>query len=532
MSSIAERTTVVTKDSGRVKVTSRVTPYAKLPTLDRNAALTLTAYCKTRSDNSPIAAKLANTAVLQTFLTSLPLVLSDTVTFVCCFLASLLLVSATLAPEIATLAFAGSISSLCLIPIARLSGLYPGIGLGSIVEFRQTCRVVMAGSLIMGGVLIYSNVASWAAIFVTCVLTGFFGIPSLVSSRFITRKLVTRWSWWGIPTAIIGEPGPGLELFHRLQKEQELGFRPIGVLVESEDYWATANESTVPIYDVKTADSFASENSITCALISQGSGGDITSTLDRALAVIPNRVLLAYEQLDMGIWDELLCVGAATGLRLSSSRPTLLHKWVKRTLDVAAAATALLLGFPFLATIALLIKLTSKGPVLYGQQRIGLGGQHFTAWKFRTMQSDADKVLDSFLEKNPKANREWQETHKLKNDPRVTWIGKFLRATSLDELPQLWNILVGEMSVVGPRPIIDSPTYDATYVRVYPDEYQLYKSVRPGLTGLWQVRCRNSGVYELRIYWDMYYIRNWSIWLDCYLIMRTVRTVLLREGGH
>ena len=126
---------------------------------------------------------------------------------------------------------------------------------------------------------------------------------------------------------------------------------------------------------------------------------------------------------------------------------------------------------------------------------------------------------------------EWEETHKLSNDPRVTTIGKFLRATSFDELPQLWNILRGEMSLVGPRPIIDSPTYDASYIHQYPDEFEAYKTVRPGLTGLWQVKCRNNGVYELRIYWDMYYIRNWSIWLDLYLIMRTIKTVVMLEGS-
>ena len=147
------------------------------------------------------------------------------------------------------------------------------------------------------------------------------------------------------------------------------------------------------------------------------------------------------------------------------------------------------------------------------------------------MVPNADQVLQQCLQSNPDFRREWEETHKLKNDPRVTWIGRFLRTTSLDELPQLWNILCGEMSVVGPRPIVDSSDYDATYIRDYPREFAVYTSVRPGLTGMWQVTCRNSGVYEMRIYWDMYYIRNWSLWLDLYIILRTIRTVLLREGS-
>jgi lipopolysaccharide/colanic/teichoic acid biosynthesis glycosyltransferase len=139
-------------------------------------------------------------------------------------------------------------------------------------------------------------------------------------------------------------------------------------------------------------------------------------------------------------------------------------------------------------------------------------------------------VLHDYLREHPEAQAEWDDKHKLKNDPRVTRIGKFLRSTSLDELPQLWNVFTGEMSLVGPRPIINSPTYDAGYISDYPAEYEAYKSVRPGVTGLWQVRCRNRGVYEMRIYYDMYYIRNWGIWLDLYLILATFKTVLLREG--
>jgi lipopolysaccharide/colanic/teichoic acid biosynthesis glycosyltransferase len=227
----------------------------------------------------------------------------------------------------------------------------------------------------------------------------------------------------------------------------------------------------------------------------------------------------------------MFCVGSTTGVRFGGGHPGTPKLIAKRLLDVGLTSIALIASFPFLVILCIWIKLGSKGPIFYSQKRVGFGGKEFRAWKFRTMQPNADKVLDEYLATHPEAKEEWDRTHKLADDPRVTKIGKFLRASSIDELPQLWNVLKGEMSLVGPRPIVDSPTYDACYVRDYPDEYRAYTSVRPGLTGLWQVRCRNSGVYELRIYWDMYYIRNWCIWLDMYLIMRTVKTVLMREGS-
>ncbi|MCL4112860.1 UNVERIFIED_CONTAM: hypothetical protein GTU68_046178 [Idotea baltica] len=202
----------------------------------------------------------------------------------------------------------------------------------------------------------------------------------------------------------------------------------------------------------------------------------------------------------------------------------------KRVLDIFLTLCAFVFGFPVFATLCLCIRLSSPGPLFYSQKRIGRYGKEFDAWKFRSMFTNADAVLDQYLAATPAAKAEWDQTRKLSNDPRVTTIGRFLRASSLDELPQLWNVLCGEMSLVGPRPIVDSKTYDAAYVRDYPNEFESYKTVRPGLSGLWQIRCRNRGVYELRIYWDMYYIRNWSIWLDFFIIFRTIRTMVMREG--
>ena len=148
------------------------------------------------------------------------------------------------------------------------------------------------------------------------------------------------------------------------------------------------------------------------------------------------------------------------------------------------------------------------------------------AWKFRSMVQNADDVLFEYLTNRPALRQEWERNHKLMRDPRITWIGRLLRHTSLDELPQLWNALRQEMSLVGPRPIVQEE------IQRYGEDYLLYQKVRPGITGLWQVSGRNNVSYERRISLDSYYVRNWSIWLDLYVLARTIKVVLKGEGAY
>jgi len=184
-----------------------------------------------------------------------------------------------------------------------------------------------------------------------------------------------------------------------------------------------------------------------------------------------------------------------------------------------------LLISPLLFLIAVLIKLDSPGPMLYKQMRLGTDGNHFFCWKFRTMRTDAGQVLTELLQDNPDLRAEWEKEHKLHDDPRITRVGRFLRKSSLDELPQLWNVLVGEMSLVGPRPIVDAE------VSRYRDAYELYRRVKPGMSGLWQVGGRSETSYKERVEMDTYYVRNWSVWLDLVILARTVGAVLYRHGA-
>jgi Undecaprenyl-phosphate galactose phosphotransferase WbaP len=205
-------------------------------------------------------------------------------------------------------------------------------------------------------------------------------------------------------------------------------------------------------------------------------------------------------------------------------RPT--SKLAKRALDLTIALLAAPLVLPLVALFALLIKLQDAGPAFYANERLGYGAKKFKAWKLRSMVMNGDHVLHKHLEKNPAERAHWQATQKLKHDPRITRIGRFIRKTSIDELPQLWNVFIGEMSVVGPRPILENQ------VEMYGSSFSLYKQVRPGITGLWQVSGRNHLSFAERVTLDKYVIQNWSVWLDIYILARTFGALLTAHGAY
>ncbi|MCX7732436.1 MAG: exopolysaccharide biosynthesis polyprenyl glycosylphosphotransferase [candidate division WOR-3 bacterium] len=203
-----------------------------------------------------------------------------------------------------------------------------------------------------------------------------------------------------------------------------------------------------------------------------------------------------------------------------------INRRLKRLIDIFISATALLVLSPLMLLVALLIKLTSPGPVFYRHRRLGRNMRPFGVLKFRTMFVDADRRLEEILRTDPEKRAEFEKTFKLKNDPRVTSIGRFLRRTSLDELPQLLNVLAGQMSLVGPRPIVEKE------IQYYQDYSLLLFRVPPGLTGLWQVSGRTDTTYDERVRLDTRYVREWTIWGDLLIILRTVPAVLARKGAY
>ncbi|MGL4237187.1 sugar transferase [Tabrizicola sp.] len=198
----------------------------------------------------------------------------------------------------------------------------------------------------------------------------------------------------------------------------------------------------------------------------------------------------------------------------------------KRALDFGLALTALVLLMPLMLGVALMVKLTSRGPVFFGHERIGFAGRRFRCWKFRTMVVDGDRVLEEHFRRFPSERAVWLAERKLCNDPRITPLGAVLRKLSVDELPQLFNILMGQMSLVGPRPVV------ADELGNYQQSAGHYLRTRPGLTGLWQVSGRNDACYRKRVALDRVYVRRWSMLLDLSIMLKTVPAVLSSRGAR
>jgi Undecaprenyl-phosphate galactose phosphotransferase WbaP len=240
------------------------------------------------------------------------------------------------------------------------------------------------------------------------------------------------------------------------------------------------------------------------------------------------RVIIIPDLLDIpSLWVSTRDFIGVLGLEVERNLLNPAARGVKLLIDLLVVVLTAPVWVPLAAILAVLIWLDDRHNPFYGQERLGHHGKLFKTWKFRTMVPDAERVLEEALESDRSLKEEWDFDCKLQNDPRITRMGRFLRRTSLDELPQLLNIFLGEMSLVGPRPL---PKYHHEQL---PDSVRrLRDSVRPGITGLWQVSGRSATGTDGMIRWDTYYVRNWSVWLDVVIIIRTFRVIFSREGAY
>jgi exopolysaccharide production protein ExoY len=198
---------------------------------------------------------------------------------------------------------------------------------------------------------------------------------------------------------------------------------------------------------------------------------------------------------------------------------------LKRSIDVVIALTGIMILLPLFILCALGVLMTSRGPIIYGHRRVGFGGRTFKCLKFRSMRSDSEERLRAHLAANPEATDEWEQTRKLRRDPRITRFGAVLRKSSLDEIPQLFNVLIGDMSIVGPRPVTSDET------EKYETKLANYLACKPGITGLWQVSGRSNTTYDERVSLDCSYAQNWTLLLDAKIIVKTLPAVLASEGA-
>jgi Undecaprenyl-phosphate galactose phosphotransferase WbaP len=402
-----------------------------------------------------------------------------------------------------------------------LFGIYRENFYVPVVELRSMTAgtsVIFMAYLLLGTSGITRSLAFCAA-WMCCLI-------SVPATRWLVRRYLSGREWWGQPVLIFGNGQAGCGIYQALQKNPEMGLRPVAVVGHSDEPFEDL--ASVDVGRWEDAAELATRHSASTMIMAMADcpGTDTMSLIEQHARVLTNRVLVP----DMGnfpcLWATATNCGGLIGIQSTEQLSLPGPRLAKRLIDGLLTLIVLIGSLPLLLIISLIVRLTSKGPVFYSQPRLGLNGTQFRAWKFRTMVANADVALAKHLAANLEARREWEQDHKLKKDPRITGIGRLLRKTSLDELPQLWNVLRGEMSLVGPRPIIEDE------IRKYADAYEIYSRVRPGITGLWQISGRNNTTYGERVELDVFYVRNWSLWLDLYILVSTVRVVVLQEGAY
>jgi Undecaprenyl-phosphate galactose phosphotransferase WbaP len=405
-------------------------------------------------------------------------------------------------------------------------GLYPGYGLDQTEELRRQTYAVAATLAIVSVFALAFHVGDLLSRLL--LVSGFLGLMLLTPLlRAFAKWGMMRAGAWGKPVVILGAGESGAHLVRALKREWGLGLWPVAVFDSRRAPTSGALEGVPYQGTLADATSWAREWVTDTAVVAmpharRGSRKLLNrvNAAFRYVIVIPNTAVA--ETSAARIRD----LGGIFGVE---TKFNLLSPWtrrVKRALDLFGVLVGGLLVSPVLLLLVALIKLDSPGPAFYGQMRPGAGGKYFCMQKFRTMHVDAEQLLTELLQGDPDLQAEWQANQKLSSDPRITRIGRFLRASSLDELPQLWNVLRGEMSLVGPRPML------VEEIDKYDEVYGLYKRVRPGITGLWQVSGRNDTSHEERVEMVAYYVSNWSIWLDLVILARTPGSTVLRRGAY
>src|SRR4051794_13773461 len=412
-----------------------------------------------------------------------------------------------------------------LVFVAATVRTYSAVPPRSVRQFRgwvlgsaTTCTVLVVGSSLLG--------AGSPAIYLALVLGTIVAILTASFLRAVCRIAFGASSWWGTRLIVVGTNCLSAKTFGELNREPQWGLRPVGFVADA----STLDNADALDYlgPVAQLDDLAEELEVDWGLLVVHSfdAEETAELLSRTTGRITHWIVVPPLNQFPGLWLEACEAARQPALTITSR---LRHGWsspLKRAFDLSLTITLGLAALPLIALIALFIRLGSSGPVLYGQERIGRFGRRFKLWKFRTMLPDADAVLSRYLDEHPEAAAEWKANRKLRSDPRVTWVGRWLRSTSLDELPQVWNVIVGEMSLVGPRPIA------AHEIDKYADRYGHYVQMLPGITGLWQVSGRSNTTYEERVALDVYYVQNWSLWLDIYILACTAKVVLLCEGAY
>lgn len=348
--------------------------------------------------------------------------------------------------------------------------------------------------------------------------------------RSCVKNAILKAGHWQKHTIIIGSGKNAREAYAALQSEELLGYDVKAFVAASGEKDSAESFNGIPVITHKDIvwDSVDLDNTqfIVAMENDQRASRDkwlklLSKKKCRSVSVVPTLRGVPLYGTDMSFIfsHEVMLLRVSNNLAKRSSR------FLKRTFDVIVASLLLLFLAPAFGLICWMVSRDGGSPI-YGHERVGQDGKKFKCLKFRSMVMNSKEVLETLLATSEEARAEWDKDFKLKNDPRVTKIGSFMRKTSLDELPQLWNVIRGEMSLVGPRPVIEAE------LERYAGDVDYYLMAKPGMTGLWQVSGRNDIDYDTRVYFDSWYVKNWALWTDIAILFKTAGVVLRRDGAY
>lgn len=417
-----------------------------------------------------------------------------------------------------------SLLAVTLVILFIRNGLYPGIGMHSVEEFKQIvfgtnfAYMVMLGiTFILKTTSIYSRLA--------LLISWFLSLLFIPLSRYILRQWMIRLGLWGEPTAIIGNSHNVPQVVEHFRSNPHLGLRPVAIM--QDDQFTCCTNGTHGTEAACTIKYHAHGLSLQTALILITDLNDIDQLVERYRTIFHRVILVKDKNGRYGLNNlEALDFSHILGLQVKNNLLDPLPQALKRLIDIVGSFLGLLVLAPLMALVAVGIYIDSPGRIFYRQMRMGRNGRTFKLLKFRTMHIGAGQILADALVRDPALKMEWDQYQKLKNDPRITRLGKFLRKFSLDELPQLWNIARGEMSLVGPRPILPDQR------DLYGNAFESYVQVTPGMTGLWQVSGRNQTTFARRAELDHEYIQSWSFWLDIFILFKTIKVVFWEKNAY
>ncbi|WP_316436553.1 undecaprenyl-phosphate galactose phosphotransferase WbaP [Klebsiella pasteurii] len=393
-------------------------------------------------------------------------------------------------------------------------------------ELKEILRTLVIFAIIEIAVMAFTT---WSFSRFLWVLTWFFVLVLVPVSRMVTKRILEKCGCWRRDTWIIGSGSNAQEAYKAISSERNLGLIIVGFIYSNGGVASGDQIDGIPV--LQGANNWLStmDKKTQFIVAVESNQSEIRNAWlrnfmikgYRYVSVIPTLRGMPLDSTDMSFIfsHEVMIFRVQQNLAKWSSRI------IKRIFDVVGSLSIIMILSPALLYISRQVR-KDGGPAIYGHERIGKDGQPFKCLKFRSMVINSKEVLDDLLANDLDAKKEWNDTFKLKNDPRITKIGGFLRRTSLDELPQLFNVLKGEMSLVGPRPIITAE------LERYNEEVDYYLLSKPGMTGLWQVSGRSDVDYETRVYLDAWYVKNWSMWNDIAILFKTIGVVLKKDGAY